>query len=198
MTSHRVRFSMHRYDEKSLQVPHNSTCIVSEVLRIHMYYVMLIVCWTEEMVLHCMYNWSFAKYSLTIAILNVIHRLSFIWNSTELYRFVCPYLTRNTLRLLYEPNRLMLTISLWRWYINITIAILNSIHRPVFYFKHGVSETGVCLPLQLEPSSLVPIDRDSFYPWRTFRRLDSVSVFRWTLRSFTQYTELVSVSRDKE
>jgi hypothetical protein len=34
-----------------------------------------------------------------------------------------------------KPNRLMLSIGLWRWYINITITILDIIHRPVFYLK---------------------------------------------------------------
>jgi hypothetical protein len=41
---------------------------------------------------------------------------------------VCPYLTGNTLRLPYEPNRLMLSIGSWRWYINITITIMDTIH----------------------------------------------------------------------
>jgi hypothetical protein len=27
------------------------------------------------------------------------------------------------------------SIGLWRWYINITITILEIIHRPVFYLK---------------------------------------------------------------
>jgi hypothetical protein len=30
------------------------------------------------------------------------------------------------------------SIDLWRWYINITITILDIIHRPVFYIEHGV------------------------------------------------------------
>jgi hypothetical protein len=29
----------------------------------------------------------------------------------------------------------MLSISLWVWYINITITILHIIHRPVFHLK---------------------------------------------------------------
>jgi hypothetical protein len=33
---------------------------------------------------------------------------------------VWPYLTGNTLRLRYEPNRLMLSIGLWRWYSDIS------------------------------------------------------------------------------
>jgi hypothetical protein len=51
----------------------------------------------------------------------------------------------NTSRLRYEPNRLMVSTDLWRWYINITITILDIIHRPVFYLKHDCSETGFCL-----------------------------------------------------
>jgi hypothetical protein len=35
----------------------------------------------------------------------------------------------------------MLSIGLWRWYINITVTILDFIHRPVFYLKQDVSET---------------------------------------------------------
>jgi hypothetical protein len=31
--------------------------------------------------------------------------------------------------------------------ISITIAILNISHRPIFYLKHDVSETGFCLRL---------------------------------------------------
>jgi hypothetical protein len=27
------------------------------------------------------------------------------------------------------------SIGLWRWYINITVTILDIIHRPVFYLK---------------------------------------------------------------
>jgi hypothetical protein len=39
----------------------------------------------------------------------------------------------------------MLSVGLWRWYINITITILDFIKRLVFYLKHGVSETEFCL-----------------------------------------------------
>jgi hypothetical protein len=42
-----------------------------------------------------------------------------------------------------------------------TITILDIIHRPVFYLKHDVSETEICLRLQMEPSQLDPIDRAS-------------------------------------
>jgi hypothetical protein len=45
-----------------------------------------------------------------------------------------------------RAHRLMLSIGLWRWYINITITILNIIHRPVFHPKHDTSETGFRWP----------------------------------------------------
>jgi hypothetical protein len=44
-------------------------------------------------------------------------------------------ITENALRLRYGPNRLMLSIGLWRWYINITVTILDIIHCSVFYLK---------------------------------------------------------------
>jgi hypothetical protein len=34
-----------------------------------------------------------------------------------------------------QPKRLMRSIGLWRWYINITITTLDIIHRPVFYLE---------------------------------------------------------------
>jgi hypothetical protein len=55
----------------------------------------------------------------------------------------------------------MLSIGLWRWYINITITILDIIHRPVFYLKHDVSKTGFYFRLQAETSQMGPIDRAS-------------------------------------
>jgi hypothetical protein len=47
----------------------------------------------------------------------------------------------------------------WRWYINIIITILDIIHRPVFYLKHNVWETGFCPCLQVEPNQTGTIDR---------------------------------------
>jgi hypothetical protein len=72
--------------------------------------------------------------NMTITILDIMHRPVFYLklNSTL---YVCPYHTRNTLRLRYEPNRLMLSIGLWRWYINTTITILDIMHRPVYHLK---------------------------------------------------------------
>jgi hypothetical protein len=52
---------------------------------------------------------------------------------------------------------------LWWWYINIIITVLDIIHHPVFYLKHDVLETGLCLCLQAEPSQLNPIDRPSLH-----------------------------------
>jgi hypothetical protein len=83
---------------------------------------------------------------MTITILGIIHRpvLYLKLSSDQLYGFVRNVI--NTLRLRYEPNRLMLSIGMCRWYINITLTILDIVHRPVFYLKQNVSETGLCLP----------------------------------------------------
>jgi hypothetical protein len=43
------------------------------------------------------------------------------------------------------------------------IMFLNTVHRPVYIFKHNVSETGFCLRLQVKPIQLGPIARDSPY-----------------------------------
>jgi hypothetical protein len=51
----------------------------------------------------------------------------------------------------------MPSLGLWLWYINITIIILDIIHRPVFYLKHDVSETGFGLRLQVEPTQMGPM-----------------------------------------
>jgi hypothetical protein len=50
----------------------------------------------------------------------------------------------------------------WR-YINVTITILEIIHRPVFYLKQNVSETEFYPSLLVEPVQLGPIERDN--PW---------------------------------
>jgi hypothetical protein len=51
----------------------------------------------------------------------------------------------NTLRSHYELNSIIRSIRLQRWYISITITILNIIYPPVFYYKHYLSKTGFCL-----------------------------------------------------
>jgi hypothetical protein len=52
----------------------------------------------------------------------------------------------------------MLSIALTFW-ANITIIIVDIIHRPVFYLKDKVSETVFCLRLQVETTQMDPIDR---------------------------------------
>jgi hypothetical protein len=100
--------------------------------------------------------------NVTIEIPGIIHRPVFHLK-TQLNSTLqsSPYLTGNTLRLRHEPNRLMLSIALWRRYINTTIPILDIIHRPVLYSKHDVSETEFCLRLQVESAQLSQIDRPS-------------------------------------
>jgi hypothetical protein len=44
----------------------------------------------------------------------------------------------DSLHLHYETNTLMPSIGLWLWYINITVKILDIIHRPVLYLKQGI------------------------------------------------------------
>jgi hypothetical protein len=58
----------------------------------------------------------------------------------------------------------MLSAGLWRWYINITVTNLDIIHRPAFYLKHDVSETGFCLRLPVEPTQLDPVQVASLFP----------------------------------
>jgi hypothetical protein len=72
--------------------------------------------------------------NITITILDIIRRSVFYLKQLN-FIGVYPYLIGNTLYLRYEPNRLMLYMGLWRRYINITIAILGFIRRPVFYLK---------------------------------------------------------------
>jgi hypothetical protein len=58
----------------------------------------------------------------------------------------------------------MRSIGLRRWYINVTIAVLDIIHGSVFYLKHDVSDTGFCLRPQMKPTQSGP-NRSSFYLW---------------------------------
>jgi hypothetical protein len=141
--------------------------------------------------------------NVTITILDIIHRPVFYLklNSTL---YVCPYLTGNTLRLRYESNRLMLSIGLWRWYINITITILDIIHRHIFYLKLNSTLyvcpylTGNTLRLRYESSRLMP----SIGLWRwyiniTITILDIIHrpVFCLKLNS-TQHCRVVHASQE--
>jgi hypothetical protein len=74
-----------------------------------------------------------------------MHRPSFIPDTTELYKFFCTS-QETQLHFRYEPKRLILSIGLWRWYINITITILDIIRRRVFYLKLSTTLQG-CLYL---------------------------------------------------
>jgi hypothetical protein len=78
-------------------------------------------------------------------------------------------------RLRYEPNRLMLPKGLWRWYINITITILDIVHRPVFYLNDDILEIGFFLRFQMESTQLDPIHRGSLClstPYAIFANLE--------------------------
>jgi hypothetical protein len=55
----------------------------------------------------------------------------------------------------------MLSMGLWRWYINITVTILGIIHRP--FLKCEASYTGFRFRFQVEPTQLGPIDRPGHY-----------------------------------
>jgi hypothetical protein len=57
----------------------------------------------------------------------------------------------------------MLSVGLWRWYINITITILKIVYRTLFYLKHNNSETVFCLLFQVKPTRPVPIDKADIY-----------------------------------
>jgi hypothetical protein len=43
-------------------------------------------------------------------------------------------------------------------YLNMTITILDIIHHHVCYLKNGVSVTGFCLCLQVEPTEIGPTE----------------------------------------
>jgi hypothetical protein len=88
---------------------------------------------------------------ITITILDIIHRPAFHLKLNSNVNF-CLYPIGNTLRLRYEPNRLMLSIGLLRWYINVAITILDIIHRPVFYLKYNGFKTRFCFHFQVKPT----------------------------------------------
>jgi hypothetical protein len=79
----------------------------------------------------CLWQWYI---NIILTIIDIILRpVFYLKHNWTLW--VCPYLTGNTIRLRYDSNRLMLSIGLWQWYINITITILDIIHRSVIYLK---------------------------------------------------------------
>jgi hypothetical protein len=54
-------------------------------------------------------------------------------------------------------------VFLISWTFDITITILDVIHCPVYYLKHGISETGFCVCLQVELTEVDLVDRASLY-----------------------------------
>jgi hypothetical protein len=91
--------------------------------------------------------------NITITILDTIYRLvSYLELSSTLQ--VYPYLTRNTLRLRYEPKRLLLSIAVWRLYIKIAITIFGHYPSSCLFLKkkHDFSEPEFCR-LETETSS---------------------------------------------
>jgi hypothetical protein len=112
----------------------------------------------------------------------------------------CPYLIENTLRLRHKPNKLMLSIGLWRWYINITIRILDIIHRPVLYLK--LSSTLGCpylientLRLRHKPNKLMlSIGLWRWYINITIAIMDIIHRLHLELLSWEQEKELVYAS----
>jgi hypothetical protein len=75
----------------------------------------------------------------------------------------------------------MLFVGLWRWYINITITILDIIHRPVFHLRHDDFGTWFCLRLKVEPTEMGPVGRANVYVWiivfqRKDGRIDNVQI----------------------
>jgi hypothetical protein len=81
----------------------------------------------------CMY-WM-PWFNVAVTILDNLHCPGTV---SKMHRFVRT--SQETLCLRYEPNRLMLSIGVWRWYIYIIIAVLDIIHCPVFYLKLGQRE----------------------------------------------------------
>jgi hypothetical protein len=53
---------------------------------------------------------------------------------------------------------------------------LDIIHRPVYISEHNISETGFCLPPQVKPTQLGPIDRASSYLWTRRRWADNIKM----------------------
>jgi hypothetical protein len=49
------------------------------------------------------------------------------------------------MRISYEKSKSGRSKSLWRWYIDTNIMLLDIIHRPDFILNRNASETGFCL-----------------------------------------------------
>jgi hypothetical protein len=138
--------------------------------------------------------------NITITILDIIHPPVFYLKLNSALQ-VCPYLTGKKLRLRYEPSRLMLSVGLWRWYINITITIRDIIHHSIFYLKHDISETGFCPRLQVEPTQLVLIEWASLsaetgkglpVALLIFCEVPQVSALMFTFRAYPRTSTIIT------
>jgi hypothetical protein len=58
-------------------------------------------------------------------------------------------------------------------YKTISIIILNINHWPVFYLKHDVLATRVCLRLRVDPTQLGLVDRANLCLWTPATLLDT-------------------------
>jgi hypothetical protein len=84
------------------------------------------------------------------------------------YELISPSpLLRNVYKTItIDINHTIRSIGLRLWYINITITILDIIHRLVFFLKHLISEAGFCLCLHVVPRQRLA---NSFY-WARLSR----------------------------
>jgi hypothetical protein len=124
--------------------------------------------------------------NITITIMDIIHHLALQSESESLYnwRSVSQYVlvsspvwdfwpefqTQLNSVGLSVPHREHITSPLWTQqvnaiyrFVNIIITILDIIHCPAFYLEHDISETGLCLRLQVDPTQLCSQDRGSLY-----------------------------------
>jgi hypothetical protein len=95
--------------------------------------------------------------NIAVTILNITH-----WFKTQLNSIGLSLPHRRLIMSRYEPNRLMLSFYvLWRWYINITITILDIIHCTVFYLKTRHFGDSILSPSSAGTYSRGPIERPS-------------------------------------
>jgi hypothetical protein len=127
---------------------------------------------------------------MTITILGIIHYPVYYLNRTcrvkyfkqrNVNKMVCLYLTGNTLRLRYEPNRLMLSIGLWQWYTNTTITVLHIIHRPVYYLKLNPT-LSICLYLTRNTLRL---------RYEPNRLMLSIGLWRWYINTTITILDII-------
>jgi hypothetical protein len=83
--------------------------------------------------------------NMTITILGIIHRPVFYLkqdvscrclkqkNVNKIYRFVLT--SQETNYVSATSYEVMLSIGVWRWYVNVNVTILYINHRPILYFK---------------------------------------------------------------